>query len=67
MNLLEHGDDCMPLMPCAACEIVAWLRGKLPPEDFAELVNRAKTLTPPKRTRRRRVAVATTETPKQAA
>lgn len=54
MNLLEHSPDCLPLMPCAACEIVAWLRGRLPPEDFAELVNRARTLTPPKRIRRRR-------------
>ena len=38
MNLLEHSEDCAPLIPCAACEIVSWLRTRLPPEDFAELV-----------------------------
>lgn len=57
MNLFEHSPDCVPLMPCAACEIVAWLRGKLRPEDFAELVERTKTLNVmPKRTYRRRHA-----------
>lgn len=56
MNLLEHSSDCLPLLPCPACEIVAWLRGKMSAEDFAELVTRARTLAPPKRIRRRRAS-----------
>jgi hypothetical protein len=54
MNLLEHSQDCLPLMPCAACDLVAWLRSKLDPKDFAELVNRAGALNPPKPKRGRR-------------
>jgi hypothetical protein len=71
MNLLEHSPDCLPLMPCAACDVVAWLRGKLDPKDFAELVERAATLSPPKpkRARRRRngPSVAADIEPPQAA
>jgi len=48
MNLLEHSRDCLPLTPCAACELVAWLRSKLEDADFAELVKRAQALNPPK-------------------
>ena len=54
MNLLEHSKDCAPLIPCKACEIVAWLRGKLNEADFAELTNRAQLLAPEKRRRRDR-------------
>jgi hypothetical protein len=62
MNLLEHSPDCAPLLPCAACELVSWLRNKLSPEDFSELTNRAQALAPaPKRPyRRRRTAQETT-------
>jgi hypothetical protein len=55
VNLLEHSADCAPLIPCQACELVSWLRGKLSPEDFGELVERAKLLNAaPKRSYRRR-------------
>ena len=60
MNLLEHSSDCVPLIPCAACEVVSWLRTKLTPQDFNELVDRAKVLNPPKRSYRRRPAAPAT-------
>jgi hypothetical protein len=66
MNLLEHSSDCMPLIPCQACEIVAWLRSKLADVDFAELVERAKALNPPKRSYRRRSPLSQAQ-PQQAA
>ena len=57
MNLFEeHGPDCTPLIPCGACEIVAWLKSKLSAEDFASLVERVADLNEvrPKRAYRRR-------------
>jgi hypothetical protein len=56
MNLFnEHGEDCTPLVPCTACEIVAWLKLKLSAEDFAELVERMNRIDQPKRARRRKL------------
>jgi len=54
-QLIEHQPDCTPLHPCAACELVAWLREKLEPEDFSHLVERLNELEPPasKRPRKR--------------
>lgn len=53
---VEHGPDCTPLIPCAACELVAWLRSKLSEDDFSILVERVNNLgqPKPKRTYRRR-------------
>jgi hypothetical protein len=48
MNLFEHSADCSPLVPCAACETVAWLRTKLSEEDFTTLVERVHDLGEPK-------------------
>lgn len=46
MNLLEHAKDCTPLTPCAACEIVVFLRDNLEPEVFEALLERVKRLQP---------------------
>jgi hypothetical protein len=54
MTLFEHAATCTPLMPCQACELVTWLRGKLNEADFEELVNRVENLGPPKKPRGRR-------------
>ena len=56
----EHGPNCTPLVPCKACEIVAWLRSKLSEADFATLVEYANGIAPrPKRTYKRRDRNAT--------
>jgi hypothetical protein len=69
MNLFEHSQGCLPLVPCAACETVAWLRSKLSPDEFAELVKRAQALNPPKpkRSYRRRRLDEQNADPQQAA
>jgi hypothetical protein len=57
MNLFtEHGPDCTPLVPCRACEIVAWLRTKLSEEDFSHLVESVNDFgeAKPKRVYKRR-------------
>jgi hypothetical protein len=53
---VEHGPNCTPLAPCAACDLVAWLRSKLSEEDFSILVDRVADINQakPKRTYKRR-------------
>jgi hypothetical protein len=60
-TLFEHSANCSPLVPCGACEIVAWLRGKLSAEDFSELVERIHNLDEPKKRNYRRRKPASAE------
>jgi hypothetical protein len=54
MNLFTHSADCTPLVPCGACETVAWLRSRLSEEDFNSLIERVMDMEKPKRVYRRR-------------
>jgi len=49
----EHSEDCTPLVPCGSCQIVAWLKLKLTPQDFNDLVELMGALDQPKRARKR--------------
>jgi DNA-directed RNA polymerase alpha subunit len=43
--LLAHMPGCTPLSPCASCEAVNFLRGKLSEQDFAALLEKVRTAT----------------------
>lgn len=38
MPFSKHAPGCTPLQPCRVCRAAAFLKGKLKPDDFAELV-----------------------------
>ncbi len=45
--LLDHLEGCTPLQPCASCDAVAFLRGKLSADDFATLIEKTKGVKNP--------------------
>jgi hypothetical protein len=47
MTLAKHTKNCTPLLPCVGCQLVAWLRSKLAPDVFRELVEYAEKLQSP--------------------
>jgi DNA-directed RNA polymerase alpha subunit len=45
--LVDHVDGCTPLKPCLSCQAAAFLKGKLAPADFDELVKILQPEVPP--------------------
>jgi DNA-directed RNA polymerase alpha subunit len=37
-SLLQHLPGCSPLAPCASCQLVTFLRGKLDTDDFGQFL-----------------------------